>query len=179
MNTQKEKTGNSFNTKDITATAIAAALVFITTYTLKIPAPSGYTHLGDCMIFVSVLILGTRRGALAGGIGAALADGLGGYTHYIVPSFFIKAIMAVIMGFFTYRLLSGKKYGWLVGAIIGGAVQVFLYTVIKIPMYDIAYALARLPGNILQTGTGIAAAAIIIAVLNESGVINRLRSWEK
>ncbi|MBR6400381.1 MAG: ECF transporter S component [Firmicutes bacterium] len=168
-----------FTTRDITATSIAAALVFVMTFFLKIPAPGGYTHLGDCMIFISVMLLGTRRGALAGGIGAALADALGGYTHYIVPSFFIKAIMAVIMGFFTYKIFKDKKWGWLPGAFVGGAVQVFLYTVIKIPMYDLEYALVRLPGNILQTGTGIIIAAFIIAVLDKSGMLNKLRLEEK
>ena len=174
-----KKNTKQFTAKDITATAIAAALVFITTYVFKIPAPGGYTHLGDCMIFISVLLLGTRRGAFAGGIGAALADGLGGYTHYIIPSFCIKAIMAVIMGVFTYKIFKDKKWGWFVGAVVGGAAQVFLYTVIKIPMYDLAYALSRLPGNILQTGTGIAIAAVIIAVLNESGAIAQLRMIEE
>ena len=164
-----------FTTKDITTTAIAAALVFVMTSVFKIPAPEGYTHLGDCMIFISVLLLGTRRGALAGGIGAALADGLSGYSHYIVPSFFIKAIMAIIMGAFTYKIFKEKKWGWLVGAFVGGAVQVFLYTVIKIPMYDLTYALSRLPGNIMQTGLGILIASVIIAVLNESGTIGKLR----
>ena len=164
-----------FSAKDLTVTAAAAALVFLTTYTFKIPAPSGYTHLGDCMIFISVLLLGTKRGALAGGIGAALADALGGYTQYILPTFFIKAIMAVIMGVFTYKIFKGKKYGWFVGAVVGGVAQIILYTLIKIPMYDVVYALSRLPGNILQTGTGIAIASVIIAVLDKSGVLNRLR----
>ena len=169
---------NNFTVRDMTATAIAAALVFIMTYVFKIPAPSGYTHLGDCMIFISVLLLGTKRGAFAGGIGAALADGLGGYTHYILPTFFIKAIMAVIMGVFTYKIFKDKKWGWFVGALVGGTAQVVLYTLIKIPMYDLTYALSRLPGNILQTGTGIAIASVIIAVLEKSGVLARLRNME-
>ena len=169
----------NFTTKDITAASIAAALVFVMTFFFKIPAPGGYTHLGDCMIFIAVMLLGTRRGAFAGGIGAALADALGGYTHYILPTFFIKAIMAVIMGAFTYKVFKGKKWGWLPGAIVGGAVQVLLYTLIKIPMYDLEYALIRLPGNIMQTGTGIAIAAALIAVLDKSGVLGRLRFREK
>ena len=167
-----------FKTKDLTTTAAFAALVFIMTYFLKVPAPNGYTHLGDCMIFLAVLLLGTKRGALAGGIGAALADALGGYTHYILPTFFIKAIMAVIMGFFTYKVFKDKSRGWFIGAVIGGAVQIFLYTVIKIPMYDVAYALSRLPGNIIQTFTGIAIASVIIAVLDKGGLIIRLRKLE-
>ena len=60
--------------KDITVTALMAALVFAGTYYLKIPIPAmgGYIHLGDSMIFLTVCILGKKEGAIAGAIGAAL-----------------------------------------------------------------------------------------------------------
>lgn len=167
-----------FSTRDITSAAIIAALVFIATYTFKIPAPNGYTHLGDCMIFIGVLVLGSRKGALAGGIGAALADAVGGYSEWIIPTFFIKGLMALIMGLFTYKLLKNNRFGWLVGAVVGGIVQITLYTVVKIPFSGLAYALTRLPGNIAQTFIGIAAAGVIITVLNEGGIINKLRVRE-
>ena len=70
---------STYSVKDITKTAMMAAITFIGIYTVKIPSLHGYSHMGDCMIFLSVLILGTRKGALAGGIGAALSDLLGGY----------------------------------------------------------------------------------------------------
>ena len=47
-----------------------AALVFTGTYFFKIPTAFGYTHLGDCMIILTVCLFGTRRGMLAGAIGA-------------------------------------------------------------------------------------------------------------
>ena len=90
-----------FTTKEITKIAMMAALVFIATYSLKVPSLHGYTHLGDCMIFISVLLLGGKKGAIAGGIGASLADLVGGYMVWIVPTFFIKFVMACIMGLFV------------------------------------------------------------------------------
>ena len=72
---------STYSVKDITKTAMMAAITFIGIYTVKIPSLHGYSHMGDCMIFLSVLILGTRKGALAGGIGAALSDLLGGYMR--------------------------------------------------------------------------------------------------
>ena len=86
-------------TKELTKTAVMAALVFVAIYVLKIPGPNGYSHLGDCMILISVLLLGGRKGAWAGGIGAALADLLGGYMQWVLPTFLIKAFMALIMGY--------------------------------------------------------------------------------
>lgn len=161
--------------KSITKTGIMTALVFLATFIIKIPSPNGYTHLGDCLIFVAVLILGTKRGALAGGMGAALADLMGGYTQWILPTFFIKAIMAIIMGIITYKLLPKFRFSWLIGAVLGGIAQIILYTLAKFPMYGVAYAVTRLPGLALQTIFGIIIAAVIIAVLNESHLIQKLR----
>ena len=161
--------------KSITKTAIMAALVFLATYVIKIPSPNGYTHLGDCLIFVAVLILGSKKGALAGGIGAGLADLMGGYAQWVLPSFFIKGVMALIMGVITYRLFPKFRFGWFIGAMAGGLVQIVLYTLVKFPMYGAAYAFTRLPGLVLQTVFGIVIASVIIAVLNESSLIKRLR----
>ena len=61
----------------LTKTAMMAAIVFVGIYLIKVPVPNGYTHLGDCFIFLGVLLLGTKRGALAGAIGAAASDVLG------------------------------------------------------------------------------------------------------
>ena len=89
---------NQFTTKEITKIAMMAALVFVATYSLKVPSLHGYTHLGDCMIFIAVLLLGGKKGAISGAIGASLADLVGGYIIWILPTFFIKFIMASIMG---------------------------------------------------------------------------------
>ncbi|MBQ6554753.1 MAG: ECF transporter S component [Firmicutes bacterium] len=164
-----------FTVRELTTMAIVAALVFLMTYTFKIPTPTGYTHLGDCVIFIGVLILGTKKGALAGGIGAALSDALGGYTEWILPTFFIKAIMAIIMGVFVYKLLKNVRFNWLIGAFVGGIAQVILYALVKIPLKGISYVLVSLPTDVLQTVFGIIFAGVIIAALNQSGVIARLR----
>ena len=75
------------------------------------------------MIFLSVLILGTRKGALAGGIGAALSDLLGGYMHWVIPTFIIKYIMATVMGLFIDKIMPNRKGNWLIGSIVGGIVH--------------------------------------------------------
>ena len=166
---------NDSKVKYVTKTGMMAALIFIATYAIKIPAPNGYTHLGDCLIFIAVLTLGTKRGALAAGIGAALSDMMSGFLIWVVPSFIIKAIMALIMGAFTYRLLPKRRFGWAVGAVIGGIVQIVLYTVVKIPLFGPAYAVERLPVLTLQTLFGIIIAAAIISVLNGSHIMDKLR----
>ena len=102
------------NTRRATVTALMAALVFLGTYIFKIPSPfGGYAHLGDCMIILSVCLLGTGHAVLAAAIGAGLADLLGGYMIWVVPTAVIKGVWALLMGLFMYRLLKNMKFGWL------------------------------------------------------------------
>ncbi|WP_405724995.1 ECF transporter S component, partial [Anaerotignum sp.] len=55
---------STYSIKDLTKTGMMAALTFIGIYAVKIPSLHGYSHMGDCMIFLGVLILGTKKGAL-------------------------------------------------------------------------------------------------------------------
>ncbi len=96
---------NQITTKKITYTGIMMALVFLGTYVLKIPTPftNGYIHLGDAFVFLSGLVLGPVYGALAAGIGSALADLLGGYAQWVLPTFIIKSLMAAIIGYLALK----------------------------------------------------------------------------
>ena len=70
------------NVRYITFTAVMAALVFVFTFTFKIPLGTGYTHLGDMMIFLAVWLLGGKKAAPAAGLGACLADLALGYAAW-------------------------------------------------------------------------------------------------
>lgn len=159
------------NTKDIAKCGLMAALTFIFTYTFKIPSPNGYTHLGDCFILIAVLILGKEKGAVAGGIGASLADLIGGYMVWVVPTFFIKAIMAYIMGIIVENILPNVKFNYIIGASLGGVVQIILYTLVKIPIFGLPYAITRLPGLVVQTVVAIVLSIVIISVLNKANIL--------
>lgn len=94
------------NTRKYVLAGLMTALVFVFTFTLKVPVPytSGYIHFGDSMIYLSVMILGPVFGAFASGVGSMMADIVGGYAQYALPTLVIKSLMALIMGF----VLSGK-----------------------------------------------------------------------
>lgn len=166
---------STYSIRDLTKMAMMAAITFIGVYAVKIPSPHGYSHLGDCMIFLSVLILGTRKGALAGGIGAALSDLLGGYMQWVFPTFFIKYIMATIMGLFIDKLMPNVKGNWLIGSVVGGIVQIVLYTLVKLVLFDWAYAITSVPGLTSQTITGIVLGAVLVTLFNKAGVMERLK----
>ena len=67
--------------KQLTKTAMMAAIIFVCTYTFKVPIAitGGYTHLGDCAIFIGVMLLGRKQGTVAAALGAAMSDLLGGF----------------------------------------------------------------------------------------------------
>lgn len=171
-NQDKKKT----NVRAICFTAIMAALIFVFTYTFKITFPSGYTHLGDCMIFLALVILGRKRAALAAGIGACLADLIGGYSQWIIPSFIIKYIMVLICGLFIdYVFKKRKLIGLITGGILGGAFQIFAYTAIKVILVDKAYAFTSLPRLTFQTVFGLIVAIIITVILDKTKILTKLK----
>ena len=163
------------SSRNLTKTAMMAAIVFVGIYLIKIPVPNGYTHLGDCFIFLGVLLLGTKRGSMAGAIGAAFSDVLGGYMHWAVPTFFIKYIMAFIMGMFVEKLMPNFKWNWIVGAIVGGLMQCVLYTACDTIMFGWAYGVAGIPSIVMQTTNGIIFLCALVAVLSKSGAMRKLK----
>ena len=163
--------------KRITKMAMMAAIIFVCTYTFKIPIAitGGYTHLGDCAIFVGVMILGRKDGTVAAAVGAALSDLLGGFMLWVLPTFFIKGIMAFVMGTVVEKVLPEKKGNWLIGAVLGGLCQIIGYQLVKIVLISPAAALATIPTITTQTVAGIVIAAVVITVLQSSKVIGRLQ----
>lgn len=161
--------------RSICFTAVMAALIFVFTFTFKIPLGNGYTHLGDAIIFLSIPLLGSKKSCLAAGIGAALADIIGGYTIWAPPTFCIKLLLVLICGLFAEKLMKNKFFGYIIGAVLGGAFQIAAYTIVKIVMFDKAYAFSSLPTLAIQTAVGIAVALVFIAIFNKTNVTAKLR----
>ncbi|MCI5481280.1 MAG: ECF transporter S component [Lachnospiraceae bacterium] len=163
--------------KQLTKTAMMAAIIFVCTFTFKIPnvITGGYTHLGDCCIFIGVMVLGRKHGTAAAAVGAALSDLLGGFFVWVVPTFIIKGIMAFVMGTIVEKVLPERKGNWLIGAVVGGICQIIGYTAVKVVMLGTAAALATTPTITAQTTIGIIIAAVVISILESSKVMGRLR----
>lgn len=172
-NTVNEK--KKISVQSICFTAVMAALIFVFTFTFKIPLGNGYTHLGDAVIFLSLPLLGTKKSCLAAGIGAALADLIGGYTVWAVPSFFIKLIMVFICGLIAEKLMARKFAGYIAGAVSGGVFQICAYTLVKMVLFNRAYAFSSLPALAVQTAVGITAALVFIAMFNKTNITAKLR----
>lgn len=152
--------------KNLCEAALFIAVVFLGVFIIKFPGPFGYAHIGDSMIFLSVLMLGGRRGALAGGLGAAIADIVSGYTIWALPTLICKAAMALAMGTLIRKGLPGihGRLLWIIAAISGSLVQTVGYEIFWYFLFGKAAAIAALPGLAFQAVSGI----IIAFVLSES-----------
>lgn len=153
-------------TKALVMTALMAALAFIATYLVKIPNPAtgGYSHLGDCMIFLSVVMLGRKNGSIAAGLGGALSDLLAGAAIWVAPTFVIKYIMAFIMGTIIKGNPESRKLQ-LTGAVIGGIFQIIAYTLVKVVMVGTGPAVASIPNVTIQTVVGVVIFMILSSIL--------------
>ena len=160
---------------DLMLTGLMAAIVMAATSFFRIPviATNGYIHLGDAMVFLSVLILGRRNGTIAAASGSALADLLGGYAHWVPWTFIIKGLMAFICGTI---ILSGKDKEKNVSAFrsaaamaAGALVMMAGYFIVQRFMYGTwAAPLAALPGNIAQGAAGVMIAEILSAAIKKT-----------
>lgn len=170
--------------KDMVYTALLAALVCVATFIIKVPSPvtGGYTHLGDGFIFIAVILLGKKNGAWAGAIGAALADIIGGYSIYALPTFIIKGVMALIMGTTIEKLPSLIKNKWIAGAVMGSVWQVLAYYVVgSLFVGNFITTISEIPGNTIQSAAGIIVSAAFLAVFKNTpikGVGAHLLRWE-
>lgn len=162
-------------TNKIIMTGLLIALIVIATILIIIPIPfgNGYIHFGDTMIFLSVLVLGWRYGAIAAGIGSALADLLIGFAIWAPWTLVIKGSMGVVMGLFVQKSMkkNGKKLlgvpiYQLIGMVLAGLVMVGGYYIAEGVIYgNFIVALLGIPWNIVQFTAGIVIAVLLAAAL--------------
>ena len=142
---------SSFSTREIVFTGLMTALVFIATFVPHIPIPLGYAHLGDAVIFLLALLVPRRPALIAACLGSALADLLGGFALWAVPTIVIKYGMAEIV----YRIApQGRAIGQgriVTALLLSSLWMAFAYTLVGAVLYDgLIAALTSTPGLIVE-----------------------------
>lgn len=163
------------NTYKIVLTALMMCLIMIAILFVRIPIPftQGYVHLGDAMIFLSVLLLGWKYGALASALGGMLGDLVGGFAMWAPWTFALKGIMALILGFAVTAIsknenITRAKYlaGEIAGMIAAGIVMVIGYYLAEGIMYGNWVApVMGIPWNIGQFAVGMVIAVVLAEAL--------------
>ena len=145
--------------------AMFASLACVATMIVKIPSPlKGYLNLGDCIVLVAGWMLPPWYGALAAGLGSALADLFSGYALYAPATFVIKGGMALV-AFAVFGLLRariGKFPSRLIGGILAELLMVMGYFVFEGFLYGFAPSVVNIPANAVQGVAGIIIGLLLI-----------------
>lgn len=170
------KTNTTNKTMRLVLTGLMTALVTVCVMVLPIPIPmtTGYVNLGDGMIFLSVMLLGWKYGAFAGGVGAGLADILLGAAAWAPWTLVIKAGMAVILG--LALKLRGKNpvekavpFSAILGMIAATVFMTAGYYIAEGVMYGNWTApIVGVPWNLLQGAVGTVIAGALSTALKKT-----------
>ena len=155
--------------KKLVMAALFAALACVATMSIKIPTPgtSGYIHPGDAIVILAGVVLGPAWGFLAGGIGSAMADLLGGYFVYVPITFVIKGLVSLCSAL-LYRKVGKNSKSRYIAVILGGVADIILvaggYCLCEYFIYG-AGAFASGPANLVQGIGGLVLSAVLYPIL--------------
>lgn len=156
--------------KEMVLTALMIALVYLSGSIIKVPTVGGFVHIGDCMVFLSVIVLGKKRGTVASAVGMFLVDALGGYLYWAPFTFIIKGVMAFIAGTIIEKVDNKKGFTifkkeyifafvlagifMVVGYFLAGTILAAFLTEKMGLIQGFVYAAKDIVGNIIQVTTG-------------------------
>jgi len=122
----------ALTTTELAFTPVFIALVAVATivFVISIPATGGYFNIGETVIYIAAILFGPYVGAIAGGVGAAIAD-LILAPVYAPATLIIKALEGAIVGLLSKKTLKlGSKLQWKTFTIILGLIAGLLLIVI-------------------------------------------------
>ena len=164
---------HSISVRSLCLAALFAALSCIGTF-ISVPLPIGYFNLGDIFVLSGAFLLGAPFGAVAAGVGSALADIFMGFVIYAPATFVIKALVAacaaLLFAFFK-RVVKGKKTLmalWLVSTVVAECIMVGGYFLYESLILGYGFgALASVFGNCLQGVCGSVGAFVLCGLLKK------------
>lgn len=160
------------STKKLTMTAVFTALVFLGTRLLSFPGPvpPGYINLGDSVIILCAVLMGSTSAGFAGAFGSAFADiTYPGGIIFAPFTFVVKGCVGIVAG-----MIARKKspLSIVIASIVGGLVMVigyFLFEWTILPLIDKTFgwtfAIAELPFNFIQAAVNSVIAIILSLAL--------------
>ncbi|MBE6039331.1 MAG: TIGR04002 family protein [Anaerofustis stercorihominis] len=128
---------------------IFTAVVFVFTAYLHIPSHTGYTHIGDGVIYLAACLLPLPYAMFVGAGGALLADCLTGYAIWVPGSVIIKIFAVLFFSRKSEKIICWRNILALLPACavcIGGY---YLYEALITGNF--AAPLAGIPGYITQS----------------------------
>ena len=172
--------------RQIVLTGVMIALVAVFTLAIRVPfAPTrGYFNFSDVAVFFAGFAFGPWMGLIAGGVGAGLADVVGGYAMWAPLTFFAHGLEGLVAGYVAGRSkgVAQMIIGWALGAVI----MVALYFLGEASVYNMGVGPAAseaLTINIPQVvAGGIVSIPLVLAVRRAYPPITQWaepRAWQE
>jgi uncharacterized membrane protein len=164
-------------TKQLVMAALGIALVFICTAFVNVRLPfaanGGLIHLGNVPLFIMAILYGRRLGALAGGLGMALFDVMGGWLLWAPFTLVIVGLMGYTVGAICENRQSLTAYALALAAAC--LIKVVGYYGAEWIIYGNWLApLTSIPGNLVQIGV---AAGVVLPVVSKLRKHVTVFSW--
>ncbi len=107
--------------KNIVHTIVFTVLVFAATLVVQVyqPFTGGYFNLGESVIYVAALVFGPWVAGIAGGVGAALADAVSGYSIFAPATLLIKFAEGFIAGLLALKLRKIRINSKVIAIVLG------------------------------------------------------------
>jgi uncharacterized membrane protein len=139
----------------IASVAVLAAVTAVLTLLPKIPIPGtqGYVHLGDAAVVFTALVFGPITGLLAGGLGTAAADLLGGYAQWAPISFVVHGLQGLAVGLLI-RLRPRSILLAVAAGVLGAVVMVAGYFLGGLVIEGLGATLRSVLPNLIQAAAG-------------------------
>ena len=136
---------------------LCGATLLLTLLSIPLPSGYGYVNLGDAGVYLCALLLPGGLGALAAGVGAALADLILGWAVYAPVTLLIKGLTALLAGLALRR---AKKAGLPLSLLccLLGPLGYFLYETI---LLTAPVAAVNVLPNALQAAIGAALGTLV------------------
>lgn len=140
----------------ISLVAVMTAVVAVFTLIIRIPSPiGGYISLCDAAVTFVSYAFGPLTGLIAGGLGSAFADLIGGFPQWALVSFIVHGaetlLVGIIAGKDTFSVLR-RVVGAVIAVIIVSGGYLLLTTLFGLTVFS--EALLEVPGNIAQSAVG-------------------------
>jgi uncharacterized membrane protein len=117
---------------------------------VPIPGTGGYLNFGDIAVIFCGLFLGKKYGALAGGVGSALADIIGGFFIYAPITLVAKGLEGFLAG-----AIGDRKLTIFLLPLAGlSMVAVYFIAELFLPGVGLGAALSEVPFNLIQAFVG-------------------------
>ncbi|NLP42118.1 MAG: ECF transporter S component [Veillonellaceae bacterium] len=157
-------------TKQLVYAALGIALVFVCTVFINVRLPvaanGGLIHLGNVPLFIIAILYGRWLGAVAGGVGMALFDVIGGWFLWAPFTLVIVGLMGYTVGAIceNNRSLAAYVLAFTVACLIKVAgyygAEGIIYGNWLAPM-------ASVPGNLIQVGLASVVVLPVVAKLRK------------